>query len=247
MLKHAAHDRANHACRSPWTSAWRSLNWVNDGHQYLLSEYCTKRYKSGRRDHSQQKAQIMQPSNDPSVHGVKKLKTRSKNMRNKTQHTWQHTRLLNDWMAHKREKAVMQRLIRQKTRELWQNYCANLKEGIKDGTVWKAIRAKENKAGSRRAINVLVNSSAFADDKQKADLFAKRFAIVSSTTNYADFFASAKNQLEQLSKYKLNRALSDKDLPINDAFTCHLSSCTLLFQRRVQHRRPVLIKSLTIY
>lgn len=105
------------------------------------------------------------------------------NARNRAQHVWQRSRLLNDWMAYKREKAAAQRTITHKIRESWENYCSNVTEEMKAGTVSRVIHSMEKEAAGRRAVNVLVDGSALTNDKDKADLFAKHFARVSSSSN----------------------------------------------------------------
>lgn len=67
-----------------------------------------------------------------------------------------------------------------------------------------------NRATGNGAVNVKIQGSALADDKSKADVFAKHFAKVSSDANYSEPFKSVKTLMEHIAQKKLRAARVDK-------------------------------------
>lgn len=140
-------------------------------------------------------------------------------LRNSAQYRWQRSRSLEDLIAHKREKAATQRLIRTKAKESWATFCSNEKEGLKAGYLWKVVRCMANRSSNAGAVNVKVQGSALADDKDKADLFAEHFARMSSDANYREPFVGVKALMEQIAQKKVTAACANTDSPLNDPFT----------------------------
>lgn len=107
------------------------------------------------------------------------------------------TRNPKDYIEYKHTRALARRVIKSAKKKYWEQYCSTLSHRTDINKVWKTIR-NITRAGTNRCTPQLkINNRPVFDSKEKADIFAKQFAFVSSTENYSDPFKDHKTQFEQ--------------------------------------------------
>ena len=109
--------------------------------------------------------------------------------RNKAKNKMKRTRDLDDRQTYYRLRGVAQHTMKEAERQYWREYCSTLDHTSKMSQVWGTIK-KMSGVRSRPPIPTIVDGGVvYSSNKEKAELFAKNFAAVSSDENLsASFF-----------------------------------------------------------
>lgn len=109
------------------------------------------------------------------------------------------------FIEYKRLKAIANRTIKTEKRNSWKGYCQSLSHRTKLGKVWNAVK---NMNGTKKgeSIPALDTSNGLAKtNKEKANVFARHYSKISSTTNYNKTFRTHKENFEQEHKPIFNK------------------------------------------
>jgi exonuclease III/ribonuclease HI len=117
--------------------------------------------------------------------------------RNRARNKWRRSRQLADRVEYARLKARARRLVRSAASACWQEYCETLTSQTKLGAVWNMAKRMNGPQTSPSSITLREGDLKIDRDGDKAELLAKKFALVSSTDNYSDAFKAHKADVEQ--------------------------------------------------
>ena len=109
----------------------------------------------------------------------------------------QQTRDLTDRQAYYKLKAIAQRVLKDAKKQHWRDYCNTLNKTSKIGKLWKTIK-KMSGVETKRSIPTLKEGDLVYDNNQsKAELFAKKYASVSSNSNITTEFLTRRATFQQ--------------------------------------------------
>ena len=109
--------------------------------------------------------------------------TEAVRMRNKPKNKMQRTRDLEDQQTYYRLRGIAQYIIKDAEKQYWRDYCSTLDSTSKMSQVWGTVK-KMSGVRSRPSIPAIVDDGVvYSTNKEKAELFAKKFAAVSSDEN----------------------------------------------------------------
>ena len=103
----------------------------------------------------------------------------------------------NDVLVFKRAKAVATKVINCARRRSWRKYCSSLSRHTRLGSVWKVIKKMNNVNSNESIPSIKVNGKFSKNNTEKANIFAKHYAKVSSNSNYDNKFKDHKTQFEK--------------------------------------------------
>ena len=120
-----------------------------------------------------------------------------------------------DFINYKKKRAVARKIIKAAKKKGWDDYCSSITSKTSSSEVWKKV-ISISKTKSFRDIPTLIDKAknCAISNKEKADMFVKSFANVSSNSNYDPEFLVIKEQAES----ELSIIDDDCDLPINEEF-----------------------------
>ena len=140
--------------------------------------------------------------------------------RNKAKNRMQRTQDLNDRQLYYRLRGAAQHTIKTAEKQYWRDYCSTLDSSSKLSQVWGTVR-KMSGVRSRPPIPTIVEGGIVYDsNKEKAELFAKKFAAVSSDENLSNNFPVRRAELEQQLK-ETEPPDDGKGIDINVPFDIH--------------------------
>src|ERR1043165_2921855 len=88
------------------------------------------------------------------------------------------TKELNDYLEYKKQEAVVKQTLKSEAKESWQNYCLELTDQTKLGTVWKWAR-RMNGVATYSSIPTLKQNDLVAETNiEKANLLANTQILV---------------------------------------------------------------------
>lgn len=116
--------------------------------------------------------------------------------RNRARNRMKRSKNLDDCIEYRRLKAVAQKVIRNVARQSWQDYCSTLTGQTRLSTVWQMARKMNGITCSPSETALHDADKIVTTDRDKADLFAKQFAKVSSSMNYSAQFRQHKLDVE---------------------------------------------------
>ena len=123
----------------------------------------------------------------------------------------QRTRDLNDRQLYYRLRGVAQHTIKTAEQQYWRDYCLTLDGSSKMSKVWATVR-KMSGARSRPSIPTIIEGGVVYDSNQeKAKLFAKKFAAVSSDENLSANFQDRRAEFERQIKEPKSQADERKE------------------------------------
>jgi len=148
------------------------------------------------------------------------IKTAIRN-RNRARNKINRTKNINDIIEHKRLKAIAQRVIRQTARQHWQSFCDTLHSQTRLGTVWNMARKMNGTKSNPTSVPLIQDGNVVKLNKDKAEVFARSFASVSSTTNYSPDFQRHRTNIEQNHTYLFTNNSPDTEITnyLNKDFT----------------------------
>ena len=103
----------------------------------------------------------------------------------------------NQFIEYKRLKAVANKTIKSEKRKSWRTYCSSLSHRTKLSNIWRVIKNMNN-SHKGESIPVLDTSTGTAKtNRDKANVFGKHYANISSTSNYTKKFRKHKKGFEE--------------------------------------------------
>ena len=117
--------------------------------------------------------------------------------RNKATNKMQQTRDLTDRQTCYKLKAVAQRIVKDAKKPHWRDYCSTLDKTSKIGKVWKSVKKMSGVETKRSKPTLKEGDLMYDSNKSKAELFAKKFASVSSNSNLSADFLTRRATVEQ--------------------------------------------------
>jgi len=123
---------------------------------------------------------------------------------------------------YRRLKGIAQRVIKDAASSHWENFCGTLDRTTKLSTVWSMIKRMNGVVSSGKVQRIVDGDIAAESDKDKADLFAKAFARISSDNNYSGHFILKKHETAGSLDAKLKEitVTYEHGSALNDSFTC---------------------------
>ena len=131
--------------------------------------------------------------------------------RNRARRKMNRTRNINDCIEYRRLKSIAQRVIRSAARGYWQSFCDRLTNQSRLTAVWNMAKKMNGTKSNPTSTSLVDNGSVVEFDNGKAEVFARAFANVSSSTNYTVEFQRHKNDIEQNHAY-----LFANDAPVTE-------------------------------
>jgi len=123
--------------------------------------------------------------------------TQAVRRRNKAKNKMQRTRDLDDQQMYYRLRGVAQYTIKEAEKQYWRDYCSTLDKTSNMSQVWGTVK-KMSGARSRPSIPAIVDGGVvYNSNKEKAALFAKKFAAVSSDDNLPASFLAHRTEFER--------------------------------------------------
>lgn len=117
--------------------------------------------------------------------------------RNRARNKFKRSRLLDDGIEYKRLKSVARRLVRDAAQQYWRQYCSTLTSQARLSTVWSMARRMSGTRCSPASTSLADGDRLIERDGDKAEFLAKKFAEVSSSSNYSPTFRTRKDDVEQ--------------------------------------------------
>jgi ribonuclease HI len=116
--------------------------------------------------------------------------------RNKAKRKVIRTKLPQDWIEYKKQKAITQKVIKQAKKLYWQQYCNNLNKNTNLNQIWKTVKKLKNGQNSNSSSipTIVENGKEYITDEQKAEAFAKTYELTSNNQNYDISFLQRKDK-----------------------------------------------------
>ena len=119
--------------------------------------------------------------------------------RNRARRKMNRTRNINDCIEYRGLKSIAQRVIRSAAR--WQSFCDRLTNQSRLTAVWNVAKKMNGTKSNPTSTSLVDKGNVVEIDKDKAEVFARAFADVSTSTNYSAEFQRHKNDIEQNHPY----------------------------------------------
>ena len=179
---------------------------------------------------------IMKPKSDPRRKYVPYWTeecTTAVKRRNKAKNKMQRTRDNADRQEYYRARGQAQYIIKSTQKQYWRDYCASLDKTAKISKVWSTVKSMNGARSSRTIPTIKDNGVTYDTNKDKAELFASKFAAVSSNENLPDSFRARREELESQMQEELDdihNTSTGENEKINCQFEMHemlnaLKSC----------------------
>ena len=98
------------------------------------------------------------------------------------------TKDIADCIDYRKKKGVAQKIIKDAKRNSWKSYFGSLNEKSKMGEIWKTTKKMNGVRSQHNIPNMNKNNSIYETNSDKAALFVKTFAQVSSDENFSPEF-----------------------------------------------------------
>jgi len=117
--------------------------------------------------------------------------------RNKAKNKMQRTLDLEDQQTYYRLRGVAQHTIKEAEKQYWRDYCSTLDSTSKMSEVWGTVK-KMSGVRSRPTVPTIIDGGVvYSSNKEKAELFAKKFAAVSCDEKPAASFLAHRTEFER--------------------------------------------------
>ena len=118
--------------------------------------------------------------------------------RDRIRRKYRKSNKMEDYIEFKKLKATATKVIKQAKRNKWKDFCSSLNRRSKVGKIWRVVKGfKTNQAKSNPIPSLKDGNETIKVDFHKANVLAKHFAFVSSTSNYTDRFQVFKRKFEE--------------------------------------------------
>jgi len=109
----------------------------------------------------------------------------------------QRTLDLEDQQTYYRLRGVAQHTIKEAEKQYWRDYCSTLDSTSKMSEVWGTVK-KMSGVRSRPTVPTIIDGGVvYSSNKEKAELFAKKFAAVSCDEKPAASFLAHRTEFER--------------------------------------------------
>jgi hypothetical protein len=108
-----------------------------------------------------------------------------------------------DYINYKQKKAMAQKVTRTAKKTWWHDYCTKLNRQSNLSKVWKIVKRMSNNFIGSAIPTLKKDNISYITNKDKANIFGKHFAQVSSDKNYSKDFLKHKNKFEKDNKDKI--------------------------------------------
>jgi len=98
---------------------------------------------------------------------------------------------------YRRLKGQAQRVIKNTSSEYWHSYCETLNRTSNLSAVWSMAKKMNGVTSHRKICSIEYDGKIVETDEEKANIFAKNFAKISSDENYDSWFKIHKAQVEK--------------------------------------------------
>ena len=116
------------------------------------------------------------------------------NQRNKALNRMKRTKDIADCIDYRKKKGIAQKIIKDAKRNSWKSYCGSLNEKSKMGEIWKTTKKMNGVRSQHNIPNMNKNNHIYETNSDKAALFVKTFAQVSSDENFSiEFITNREN------------------------------------------------------
>lgn len=139
------------------------------------------------------------------------IKTAIRN-RNRARNKMNRTKNIDDCIEYRRLKSIAQRVIRSTARQHWQSFCDKLTDTSRLSSVWSMARKMNGTKSNPSPASLLDDGNTVTDNNEKAEIFARTFATVSSSSNYSPKFAAYKADVEQNHNHLFENDAPDTDM-----------------------------------
>jgi hypothetical protein len=117
-------------------------------------------------------------------------------LRNAARNKYNVTKAFADGLLYRKRKGVAQRVLKNSSKEHWQNYCTSLNNRTKLGFVWKMSKKMSGVKSSFKISKLKHENTIAESNEDKANLLADTFAQASSNQNYSPTFQQHKTEFE---------------------------------------------------
>ena len=111
------------------------------------------------------------------------------------------TRNPTDILIFKRVRARAKKILNERKKSCWQNYCFSISSNTKPGQVWLTVRRFSRQQNSSHFPSLQQNGITSTSDRHKANMLANQFQEISSNENFSNGlkrnFQSVSSQLHQ--------------------------------------------------
>jgi len=117
--------------------------------------------------------------------------------RNKARNRMQRTRDLADRQDYFQLRGSAQHVVKDAQRQYWRDYCSTLDRTTKLTNVWRTVKSMSGVRNQPTIPTLTENGIAYDTNAVKAELFASKFAAISSDDNLSSDFKMRRNELER--------------------------------------------------
>jgi len=120
--------------------------------------------------------------------------------RNRAKNKMQRTRDMADRQDYYRARGQTRHIIKTTQKQYWRDYCSTLDKSTKISKVWGTVKSMSGVRSNPSIPTITENGVKYDTNMDKAELFASKFAAVSSDENLPDSFRTRRHELEDRCK-----------------------------------------------
>ena len=131
------------------------------------------------------------------------------------------TKLLDDCINYRKEKAVAQRTLREEQHLYWSQYCSNLTQDTKLSSVWRMAKRMTGINSNINVPTLIYNNVKYDSESEKANLLASTIAEASKDKNYNSNFQEHRKRIESVWSTSSDSPGHPDMMHINEDFELH--------------------------
>ena len=117
--------------------------------------------------------------------------------RNRARRKMKRTKNIDDCIEYRRLRSVAQRSIRSTGKSHWRDFCATLNNHTRLSTVWNMAKKMNGVRCNPSSVTLQNGTEKVNTDSEKAEIFGRNFAQVSSSANYSPKFREHMKDIEE--------------------------------------------------
>ena len=149
--------------------------------------------------------------------------------RNKAKNRMQQTRDIADRQQYFHLRGRAQHIIKSAQKNYWQDYCSTLDHSSKLSKVWRTVKSMSGVRSHPTIPALTENNTCYDTNSDKAEMFAQKFAAVSSDENLSDEFKAHRENFDSYLEsqsaaddgFADTRVSEEQDDGINRGFEMH--------------------------